>query len=371
MSQPYSPATRNQMMFWGGATILLLLVIYLFRGMLPPFVLGVLIAYLLDPVVVRLTRLKVRERHIPRGAAALIILSVFVAIVAIIAAMVLPLAYRELTQLATALPGYADKIWTMIAPYATWAQERLGQSDTGSLQQGLQGNIGKILSAGGGVLAGIAAGGAAVAGFLTTLVLTPIVAYYMMKEWPAMKEWVDKLLPRKHYDTIRDLLRQIDQKVAGFVRGQLTVAAILAAVYAVALSLAGLDYGFLIGLMAGVLSIIPMVGSTLGLITATAVAWFQAGTWTYTVLIAAIFLIGQFIEGNFLSPKLLGDSVGLHPLWIMFALLAGGALFGIVGMLLAVPVAAIVGVLAGFGIKVYKKSPFYNENGAKKDKPAP
>src|SRR5690606_21553831 len=150
----------------------------------------------------------------------------------------------------------------------------------------------------------------------------------------------------QHEATIRNLLRQIDTKISGFIRGQITVAFILGIVYAVSLSIAGLNYGFLIGLGAGLFSVIPFVGSTLGLIVAVGVAWFQtAGDWTYTAIIAAIFLAGQFIEGNFLTPKLVGDSVGLHPLWVLFALLAGGSLFGIVGMLLAVPVAAVIGVL--------------------------
>lgn len=356
-----APSTRYQLIFWGGAILLFLLFMWMFSGVLLPFVLGISIAYLLDPIVNKMTQWK-----LPRWAAALVILAAFVLFVAMAAALILPAVYREMTQLALALPGYAEKVWTMLAPYTAWAQEKLGNTDVEGIKQTLQSQIGKMFAMGGSVLAGIATGGQAVAGFLTTLFITPVVAYYMMKEWPQIKYWFNGLLPRKHVDTIHSLLVRIDGKIAGFVRGQITVAFLLAVIYAVALSLAGLNYGFLIGFMAGALSIIPMVGSAVGLVVAVAVAWFQAGSLSYVAIIAAIFLVGQFIEGNFLTPKFLGDSVGLHPLWILFALLAGGAMYGIVGMLLAVPVVAVVGVLASFAIALYKNSAYYNEPVKKK-----
>ncbi len=156
-----------------------------------------------------------------------------------------------------------------------------------------------------------------------------------------------------------DLLKQIDQKLSGFVRGQISVAVMLGVAYAIALTIAGLKYGFMIGLMSGLLSVIPMVGSAVGLIVSVAVAWFQAGDIVFVGIIAAIFIAGQVIEGNFLTPKLVGDSVGLHPLWVFFALLAGGSLLGILGMFLAVPVAAVIGVLLSFAIYKYKQSAYY------------
>jgi predicted PurR-regulated permease PerM len=166
------------------------------------------------------------------------------------------------------------------------------------------------------------------------------------------------------------MMRRIDQKLSGFVRGQITVALMLGTLYALALMIAGLNYGFLIGIISGVLSIIPLVGSTVGLLMAVLVAWFQTGgEWVFVGGIAAIFLVGQMIEGNILTPKLVGDSVGLHPLWVMFALMAGAALFGILGMLLAVPVAAIVGVLAGAGIAQYKSSALYGRPPVSSDTP--
>ncbi len=348
--------TRSHALFWGGAFALFIAFVWIFGAILLPFVLGLAIAYLLDPLVNVIGRY-----NVPRWIAALIILGLF--FVFVIAALMLaaPPLYREVSALAEAMPGYIEQLAAMMTPYSGWLQDQLNNGNSADLQKALQDNIGKALGVGMSVLAGLASGGQAIAGFLSVTVLTPIVAFFMMKEWPVMKDWIDSLLPRHSYQTIKDLLAQIDTKLSGFVRGQLSVAFVLAVAYALALSLAGLKFGFLIGVMAGVLSIIPLVGSTVGLLTAVLVAWFQTGEWGYVGLIACIFLVGQFIEGNFLTPKLLGKSVGLHPLWILFALLAGGSLFGILGMLLAVPVVAVIGVLAAFTIAEYRKSPYYQD----------
>lgn len=366
MTDSLSTATRNQLIFWGLALAVLLLFVSVFSAVLLPFVLGLAVAYLLEPLVARLSRWK-----LPRAAAALLIVALFFIAVGIAAALVLPLLYREGMQLAAALPGYGEKIWVMLTPYLGWVQERFGYNDFSALQDEWKNHAGKLLGAGSGILGGLAAGGKAAASFLTTLVLTPIVAYYMMKEWPAITAWVDGLLPRRHYTVIHDLLGRINLKIAGFVRGQITVALILGVIYAAALALAGLNYGLLIGFVAGVLSVIPMVGSAIGLVAAVTVAWFQAGDLAYVALIAAIFFGGQLLEGSVLSPKLLGDSVGLHPLWIMFALLAGGALFGITGMLLAVPVTAAAGVLAGYALDLYRRSAYYTTPFGKKKAQTP
>lgn len=194
---------------------------------------------------------------------------------------------------------------------------------------------------------------------LSFLLLTPLIAFMMMLEWPRITAWIDQQIPRHYYDQIRQLLDRIDRKIAGFVRGQLLVALALAIVYALALAIAGLQFGFLIGATAGLLSIIPLFGSTVGLLVSVSVAWFQAESIAYVGIIAAIFIAGQVLEGNVITPKLVGKSVGLHPIWILFAILAGSALMGILGMLLAVPVAASIGVLLGFALEQYRQSAYY------------
>lgn len=343
--------------FWAGFLALFIGFVWLFNSILTPFILGIAIAYLLNPVVVKFSR-----KQIPRWATALIILTLFFGTLAMLFILTAPMVFRQAQMLIDQLPNYIQNVMDYLSPYLTWIQDRVGDDYIQQINDYLKGSAGKVVGVTGGIVGGIATGGKVLAGMATTLALTPLVAFFMMKEWPHIVRWVEGMYPRQHAKLIRSLLKKIDMKVAGFIRGQISVAFILGVIYAVALTIAGLNYGFLIGLGAGIFSIIPLVGSTLGLVIGVVVAWFQTGDLFYTGIIAAIFMAGQFIEGNFLAPKIVGDSVGLHPLWIMFALLAGGSLFGIVGMLLAVPMAAVVGVLGGFLIDQYKASPLYQKD---------
>jgi len=345
--------------FWGFAVILLICFIWIFKSMLLPFVLGGAIAYLLNPIVN-----KICAKGFKRQTAVLFILGSFFIFVAIILAIVLPILVREAAGFIESAPLYTQKLWDLAEPRILWIQEQLGYSvTTEQLQTVLQDNIGKALQIGKGVLGGITTGGIAILDFLTTLLITPVAAYFLMKEWPKVMEWVNGIVPRHHSVTVSILGKQIDIKISGFVRGQMTVCLALGFAYAVALSIAGLNYGFVIGLTTGILSIIPFVGSTLGLVVSIGVAFLQTGgDLTFVGIIAAIFFAGQFIEGNFITPKLMGDSVGLHPLWIIFALMAGASLMGLVGMFLAIPVAAIIGVLVNFAVSEYKKSQYYQKD---------
>lgn len=346
---------RHHAIFWSVATAALILIVWMLGNVLFPFVVGMAIAYLLGPVVKRMI-----NAGVPRQLAALMILLSFFVVMAAIIGLIAPFAYREIVELATNLPAYADKVQDYLSPYITLLQEKFHMGDLSAYQETLKNNIGRVLRFGGAVLLGLLGGGQAVVGFITFIVVAPIVAFFMMEEWVRITKWIDDMIPRGSYTVVRDLLTQIDRKLSGFIRGQLMIAAFLGIVYAIALTIAGLKFGFLIGLLAGAFSIIPLVGSTVGLIVAVLVAWLQSQSFGYTGFIAAIFLIGQFLEGNFITPRIMGQTVGLHPLWIIFALLAGGALFGIVGMFLAVPVAAVIGVLSSFVIGRYKVSEYYN-----------
>ncbi len=345
---------RNQVFFWSLAFALLMGFVYLFKSVLLPFVLGMAIAYLLNPLVTYLGKIKIK-----RAPAALLLSTAFFIFVALFLAILIPVLYKQSLQLADDFPTYLDKIVAWLEPYTIQVMGMLGEGGDVDLKAILSSHMGTAAQVTKQVAAHIVAGGQAALNMLSILVLTPIVTYFMMKEWDKLTAWVTELMPRDHKETILDLLKQIDIKIAGFVRGQISIAFILAIAYAVALSIAGLKYGFLIGLISGFISVIPLVGSTLGLIVSIAVAWFQSGDIMFVGIIGGIFIAGQLIEGNILSPKIVGDSVGLHPLWVFFALMAGGALFGILGMLLAVPLAASVGVLLAFAIKQYKASPYF------------
>lgn len=345
--------------FWGCAVLIVLLLVWTFKTVLLPFVLGATIAYLLNPFVN-----KICKKGFKRPTAVLCILGGFFLFVTVILAVITPILFREATGFIESAPAYAQRVWELAEPRIMWIQERLGYTITQEqIQTVLEDNVGKALQIGKGVLGGLTMGGIAIVDFLTTLLITPVAAYFLMKEWPGIVSWVKGIIPRDHIATISVLGKKIDLKISGFVRGQITICVALGFVYAVALSIAGLNYGFVIGLSTGILSIIPFVGSTLGLVTSVVVAFLQTGgDLTFVGIIACIFFAGQFVEGNFITPKLMGDSVGLHPLWIIFALMAGGSLMGLLGMFLAVPVAASIGVLVNFAISEYKKSPYYQKN---------
>lgn len=354
---------QSRTIFWLCTLALIIGLIILFQNVLLPFVLGATIAYLLNPAVRKIT-----AKGFNRTAAVLIILGAFMTAILIFLAFTVPVLIREAGDLINAVPGYADHVWNKIAPYLSSLRGRLGFESTAEMtdqiQVAVKDNIGKTLGVSknivGTVAAGIAIGGQAIVGFVGTLLLVPIVAFFMMREWPKIVAWVYSLVPRHHIDTVRSLMDQIDVKIAGFIRGQLTVCFVLGLFYALGLSIAGLNYGFLIGLGTGFLCIIPFAGAAIGLIAALSVAALQSGgDIAYIGIIAAIFAVGQFLEGNFVSPKLIGDSVGLHPLWIIFALLAGGSLLGLLGMFLAIPAAAIISVLVAFAVSRYRASPYY------------
>ncbi len=345
---------RAHATFWSFVFIIFLALLFVFKAMLLPFVLALAISYFLEPLMKKLDK-----TGFGRGVSALIILFVFFIFTLGFFAAILPIAYRESLEFSKDFPSYIDHLWLWLQPLSEQLHTILGYSDAGDLRALLVKNAGTAANISAKLMQQVLAGGQAFANLLSLFFITPLVAYFMMKEWPYITHWIKDLMPQDHKKTILDLLTQIDQKISGFVRGQISVAVILGVTYAIALSLAGLKYGFLIGLLAGLLSIVPMLGSALGLLVSVLIAWFQAGDIMFVFLIAGIFLIGQVIEGNILTPKLVGGSVGLHPLWVFFALMAGGAIFGILGMLLAVPVAAIIGVLLAFAITQYKSSPYY------------
>jgi len=301
-----------------------------------------------------------RRLKLSRSLSALLLLSIFSICILIILSVAIPVLYRELTGLAQNMPNYVDKALQMLQPYsAHWQSIIAPNGEVTNLKSLLGEYIGSAMNIAKTILNQMANGGQAVGNFLTTLIFTPIVAYFMMKEWNDIQNWIIDLFPQNHKNTMIELLKEINIKISGFIRGQIMVALSLAVIYSIALSLVGLKYGFLIGVMAGIASIIPMVGAIGGLIVGVTMAYLQGGEWSFIGLIASIFIIGQIIEGNILTPKLVGDNVGLHPLWVFFSILAGGAVLGVTGMFLAVPVAAVMGVLIAFGIKTYKASLFY------------
>jgi predicted PurR-regulated permease PerM len=341
--------------FWLGAAALLLALLWLLSDMLLPFVAGIALAYLLDPTADRLQRL-----GLSRTVATSAILGGFFAAVIVVVLLLYPVLVRQIAGLLGRLPELVDEIRDRVLPYVNTLLERIGASGIDKVQAAATGQAEKAVGLAVGFLGGLITSGAAIIDALSVVVITPVVAFYMIRDWDRLVHLIDDWLPRRHYDVLREQLTEIDRVLSGFVRGQLTVCAILGAFYAAGLSAIGLEFGLVIGLLSGALSIIPYVGTFVGLLSTAAIATFQFWSEPWWIAAAlAIFGLGQFLEGNVISPKLVGDKVGLHPVWLMFALLAFGSLFGFVGVFLAVPAAAVIGVLVRFGLGRYRESAYY------------
>lgn len=354
-SQIDRASLRLQIFFWVLALGLFILFLMVFRSILLPFIAGMALAYFLDPVADWFER-----RGLSRLIASLIILITFVALFALSLIVLIPVLVTQAADLGGRIPGYITQLQALLTSESTllpgWMSGQLAQ---------IKDSFAALLKEGAGLVGAIFQqiwnSGKALLDIAALFVVTPVVAFYLLLDWDRMVARVDNWVPRDHVETVRDLARQIDRAIAGFVRGQGSVCVILGLIYAIGLSVVGLNFGLLIGLFAGLISFIPYVGSMVGLVLALVVAIVQF--WPDFVLIGAViavFAVGQFLEGNILQPRLVGSSVGLHPVWLMFALFAFGALFGFVGMLIAVPAAAAVGVLARFAISRYLDSDLYH-----------
>ena len=336
--------------FWAIAAAVFFLALWFLGPVILPFLVGGAIAYFLDPVADRLERM-----GLSRVAATTVISLVALLIVILLVLAVIPLLAQQLTALINAAPEIIRKLEAQL----TAAFPDLTDS-TSTMRQTLAEIAQSIQSKGGAVAQGLINSLFSLVSWLLFIVIVPVVAFYLLVDWDHMIARIDELLPRAHAPVIRQLAREVDTVLAGFVRGQLSVCLILGGFYATALMAAGLQFGLIVGAFAGAITVIPYVGSLFGGALAIGLALYQFwGDWLQIALIAVIFGIGQFVEGNILTPRLVGKSVGLHPVWLMFALSVFGALFGFVGMLVAVPLSATVGVLARFLIARYQDSRLY------------
>ncbi|MBB5274033.1 AI-2E family transporter [Rhizobium rosettiformans] len=346
---------RRQVFFWLVTLAFFVAFLMLFSSILLPFIAGMALAYFLDPVADRLERI-----GLSRLMATVVILISFVVVFVLSLMIIIPVLASQLNEFIQRVPGYVTQLQTFIATSnASWLPDWV-DSQMGTIRE----NFSRYLSEGVGFLGTLVEqiwnSGKALLDIASLLVVTPVVAFYLLLDWDRMIEKVDSWVPRAQVATVRQLATELDNTIAGFVRGQGSLCLILGIFYAVALSAAGLNFGLLIGFFTGMISFIPYVGSTVGLLLSLGVALVQFWPdFIWIGVIAGIFFLGQFIEGNILQPKLVGKSVGLHPVWLMFALFAFGALFGFVGVLVAVPAAAAVGVLVRFAISRYLESDLY------------
>ncbi|WP_072371398.1 AI-2E family transporter [Hyphomicrobium sp. NDB2Meth4] len=347
---------ERQVLFWLSAGLVLILLVALLRGVILPFVAGMVIAYFLNPAADRLARW-----GLPRGIAATLMVAAFACIIAAAIIFLVPLLLTQAQQFAVALP---DEIARLRGLLEVWARERLGThypEVAAGLDRSSNTIAENITSLAGFVAGSLWSQGRALFDFLSLLLVTPLVVFYMLIDWHPMLAKVDSWLPRAHAPTIRRLASEVNDAVSAFIRGQGTVCLVLSVYYAVALGLMGLRYGLLVGLATGLMSFVPFVGWALGFITATTIAIVQFWPDAVPILIVVgIFAGAQVLDAGFLSPNIVGSKIGLHPVWLIFSLFVFSYLFGFVGVLVAVPIAAAVGVLVRFALKIYLASPLYS-----------
>lgn len=352
-------SARQQALFWIAAAAFLLLFLSALSGILLPFVLGAGIAYLLDPLADRLQRV-----GLSRLMATIVIVALFGLVVVVVLIGLVPLLVEQLGAFAARLPGYFQSLRELAAPVV----ERFLEKTEGGKTLGLDGALGQLAERAANtvqtVVTSVLSGGLALVNFLALLLVTPVVTFYLLKDWDRLIERIDGWLPRQHQSTIRRLAREMDEVISGFVRGQGLVLTLLSLIYIVGLTLIGLNFGLLIGLAAGLISFIPYLGPIVGFLLGGGVAIVQFWPdWMMILAVLGVFVVGQAVEGNILSPLIVGDRVRLHPVWLIFALFVFGFLFGFVGLLLAVPLAAAIGVLVRFGLHKYLESPLYGGQG--------
>jgi len=347
-------ATR-QGLFWLLALALFFLLLHLLSGMLLPFVAGFGIAYLLAPLVAWLTRWK-----LPRSLASLAVLLIFILLLVTVIVLIVPLLELQVAQLVRAAPALAGFVRDEAQLLLDLAQKELPPDQIQKAQDLIGSWTGAALGWIAGFLEGLLTRGLAIANILALLLITPLVAFFMLRDWPIIVAKCDELLPRAYAPTIREQLRLVDATLSGYIHGQALVSLIIGIYYAVALSIVGLNFAFILAIIIGVLSFIPYVGEVIGVVLALSLAAMQWGTWGKVIVIAVIFLIGHLAAADFLQPKLIGSRVHLHQVWVIFALLAFGELFGFLGVLLALPAAAVTGVLVRFALTRYRHSSLYD-----------
>ncbi|WP_426956470.1 AI-2E family transporter [Muricoccus radiodurans] len=338
-----------------GVLAALVFSLWFFAAILTPFVLAVCIAYFLDPVATRLARIGV-----PRSLGAGLLIAGLLALALLSLVLLYPLLISQIGVLLTQLPAYVARIGEALTDALAAAEEAMAPMvlDPRLKDLAVQ-QVGSIVVWLGTSATRLIGGGYALFNVFTFVVVTPIVGFYLLRDWPRLIGRVESWLPRRNAAVLRQLAHDTDRVLSAWLRGQLICCAMLAVYYALALSAVGLELGLLVGLLAGMFTFIPYVGSFTGMATAVLLAIGQFGTARGVAMVVGVFLVGQIVEGYIIYPRLLGDRVELHAVWVIFALFAGGVAFGFLGVLLAVPIAAAIGVLARYWLRRYLESPLY------------
>ncbi|KAF1718501.1 AI-2E family transporter [Pseudoxanthomonas yeongjuensis] len=341
---------------WAAVGVGTFWLLWLLAPILTPFAVAALLGWLGDPLV---DRLQLAGRS--RNTAVIMVFTLMALLLALVLVILVPLIESQISTLIESLPRY--RLWfTGVA--IPWIEARTGMQiaawlDLGHLIELMRSNWERAGGVATTVLGYVSRSGFALIGMLTSIVLIPVITFFFLRDWDLLVGRVASMVPRDHIGTVTRLARESSDVLGGFLRGQFLVMIILGVMYGVGLWAVGLDLGILIGIVAGLLTFVPYLGPTSGVVLGVLAALMQYGDWKHIAGVLAVFGIGQLIESYWLTPKLVGDRIGLHPVAVIFAVLAGGQLFGFLGMLLALPMAAVVNVLLRYAHERYTQSHLY------------
>lgn len=344
-----------RMLFWAAVIVLAVFALGLLQSILLPFVAGLVLAFILAPAVARLENWGIR-----RSLASLAVLIVFLVGIALVFTLLVPLIQNQIVTLIAKVPALVSFLQDQLGKALYLAQQQLPADQMAKLRDMVGAKLGEALSWIASLFQSLITSSFAILNIVSLVIVTPIVTFLVLRDWEKMVTLIDDYLPRQSLATVREQARIVSDMLVGFIHGQALVCLILAIYYGTTLSFAGLDSGLALGLLIGVLAIIPILGGAIGFVLALGLAASQYGTWRAIITVCIIFAVGQTVEGNFLTPKLVGDRINLHPVWVMFALFAGATLMGFVGILIAVPAAAVIGVLVRFALGRYRRSAVYD-----------
>ena len=363
MKEPTLLLLKRRVWIWTLILAGLFTLLYLFKSILLPFIVGILVAYLLNPAVTKLQSL-----NVPRILSTTFMVLLFFIVIGGVLFFTIPFLKQELLLLAQHLPTYGERLYQATLPLLEPYTEIIPVQDFNQLKTTASAYFGDMLSWGVKAIASILTNTLALANLLSLVVLTPVIAFYLLRDWPRFTSILIGLLPLEHTNTIKDQVTLINQTLASYVRGQSLVCLCLAIYYSISLKITGLNFAFSIGIATGLLAFIPYFGFLLGATVALGLALAQFNDWASMGWVASVFAIGQGLESYLLTPKFVGERIGLHPVWIIFSLLAGGVLFGFLGIIMAMPIAAALSVIIRFTLKKYYGSNFYQGSSSRKSK---
>lgn len=340
--------------FWITLFLLLALLTWALSGILLPFVLSFILAYILNPLVVTLT-----AKGCSRTVASVLVIAGLIIAILLAFLIVMPVLESQVIGFIQKIPTYAEALWNKLQPLFDAVKNYASPEQIATVKETMSTQSISFFNKIGGMLLDLFSQGMVLFNIVTFIIITPVITFYLLNDWPIIVDKTRGLIPQKKLPFFQEQMQEIDTTLSAFIRGQAMVCLFLALFYGIGLTIIGLDLGFVVGFISGILSFIPYVGSLSGFFISLLLAFTQSAGWGVFIGILFVFGIGQFIEGYVLTPKLVGDKVGLHPAWVIFALFAGGYLFGFMGVLLAVPVTAVLGVILRTTIKAYKESPFY------------